>query len=180
MKIILSLLLFASMSHAQTFVNYKISQWKPIAPNTDSTDYTNLISIEVPQNTLLKIVSITGIDDSESHGKVFYPESETGWQFPLVTYSANQPKPPVEFLGSCRVTYSVRVYDSNQVVSILARFDTVNQSPDVRGLAVQPASKGASVELQTSADLQTWNTATNGTYPATNSAQFYRLKMSVE
>lgn len=57
--------------------------------------------------------------------------------------------------------------------------EPVNVTPALQGYGVQPNGKSATVQLQTSADLINWQTATNGTYPATNAAAFYRLTMIV-
>ena len=63
--------------------------------------------------------------------------------------------------------------------SVLLKMETVNTVPSLQGYAVQPNGKTATVKLQTSTDLNNWTPATNGIYPATNRAAFYRLDFQV-
>jgi hypothetical protein len=64
-------------------------------------------------------------------------------------------------------------------LALLLKFEAVNATPAISGFAVQPPSQTASISLQTSTNLTTWTTITNAVYPATNSARFFRMDMTL-
>jgi hypothetical protein len=62
---------------------------------------------------------------------------------------------------------------------LIAEFDAVNTTPAIQGFGVQPANSVAQISLETSTDLKTWQTTTNGNYGLTNAARFFRMDMSI-
>ena len=156
---------FACLSvHAQTFVNY-------VVPNSGLNYSTNVV---VPTNTIAKILdfnytgSLTSAVVTLTYAGV--PSFTSVYPAWLNT--------PV--MGPVTLNLTVKSQTaSGNALFLLAQFDVVNTTPELAGFAVQPNGKTASIKLETSTNLTTWITATNGTYPATNRAQFYRMNFNV-
>ena len=156
---------FACLSvHAQTFVNYVI-------PNSGLSYSTNVV---VPTNTIAKIVDFNYTGSLTSAvGTLTYAGAPS---FTSV-YPAWLNTP---VMGPVMLNLTVKSQTaSGNAFFLLAEFDAVNTTPELAGFAVQPNGKPASITLETSTNLTTWATATNGTYPATNRAQFYRMNFNV-
>jgi len=172
MKIIALLCLLALPAFGQTYFNYKLTNWDNL--NSDAQ-----VVFDVPSNSVFTAVAVTASNAAGLESQ--YPES-TNWIQLLYSDSGvafSGPSPKV--LGPAKIRFSGMGENSrNDIAVLLGKFETVNTTPALAGYGVQPNGKTATVSLETSADLQTWQTATNGTYPATNAAAFYRLKMDVE
>lgn len=190
MKFAALILFAASIASGQTFTRYAIKDWNlsfsQNYPNYTRNNYTNQLSFSVPTNTIFRGTIISG----EGYAYVFvkFPESAE-----LIQIGSSGETPETlhnrPILGPATVYFdgwSSTILQTNGTesakgsVSLLAEFSSVNVTPELQGYAVQPNGKTASVQLETSADLKTWTQTTNGIYPATNQAAFYRLKMDVQ
>jgi hypothetical protein len=150
------LLLLALVNHgrAQNYFTFEIS--------------TNGAVLEIPANTLATIINAQ-FDQIVSYKNPFGETNFMADDSTRINY-------PACYLGPSSLIFG-QVSSFNGFAVI--KFETVNTTPSLQGYGVQPNGKAATVEMQTSSDLTTWTTATNGTYPATNSAAFYRLKMQI-
>ncbi len=64
--------------------------------------------------------------------------------------------------------------------SVLLESMPVNGSAWAGASLVQPAGQGASLRVESSTNLTTWQTVTNATFPATNSNRFFRTTLTVQ
>lgn len=195
MKRLLFVLLFISVTvYGQTYARYSINDWilqsigtNQYSPYNIQANYTNGLVINVPENTIFKCFILSGnaggsvdVKFPESTEKLYIGDSSD----PQYFYSDIPILGPatVYFNGTFSRTGNVSngLSTNNGLVCLIGQFTQVNVTPALQGYAVQPNGKTATVQLQTSTDLTTWQTATNGTYPATNQAAFYRLKMEVQ
>jgi hypothetical protein len=167
MKLIALICLFALPAAAQTYVNFKLFDF-------DATHHAS-VEFDVPTNTIFKEEALTDPIMSDNL-YVQYPEA-TNWVALLTadsSYGINYPK----VLGPAKIQFQAYSPDAVPQV-LLASFTPVNTTPALSGYGVQPNGRAATVALETSADLKTWQVATNGTYPATNAAAFYRINFQV-
>jgi len=155
MKIfILALLAITCRAGGQTFVNYHLT-----------ATVTNIV---VPTNTLLKIVSLSHPPSENDGCDVNYTALPNKYHYALGFTGTGLPS----VLGPASITF----YPGDRVV--LAELDVVNVQPST-GFAVQPAASGATIALETSTNLTTWDTATNGNYDGTQAARFFRLNLQM-
>jgi len=163
---LLAVITFACLCvHAQTFVNYVI-------PNSGLNYSTNVI---VPTNTIAKIVDFNYTGSLTS---AVVTITYTGTPSFASVYPAWLNTP---IMGPVTLNVTVKSQTpTGNAFFALAEFDAVNTTPELAGFAVQPNGKTASINLESSINLTTWVIATNGTYPATNSAQFYRMNFNVQ
>ncbi|HEY4414515.1 MAG TPA: hypothetical protein VGO57_02395 [Verrucomicrobiae bacterium] len=167
MKLIALLCLLALPAAAQTYCNYTVG-------NSDAT-YPATNQFDVPSNTLFKVEGMAG-DYSYLDMLVQYHESTNWLYLPVCDSSAT----PIfsKVLGPAKIQLVGYNAEYGPVV-LLASFTPVNTTPDLSGYGVQPNGRVATVALETSTNLTTWQATTNGTYAATNRAAFYRLKLEV-
>jgi hypothetical protein len=162
---LLAIVAFACLcGQAKTFVNY-------IVPNSGLNYSTNVI---VPTNTIAKIVNFN-YAGSLTSAVVTITYAGTPTFASVYPAWLNTP-----IMGPVTLNVAVKSQTpTGNAFFALAEFDPVNTTPQLAGFAVQPNGKTASITLESSTNLTTWTTATNGTYPATNRAQFYRMNFNV-
>ncbi len=171
MKTLLAVLLLAGhVASGQTLVNFKMPPIQVVNGNYEST--TNFF---VPTNTTARVLSILA-SPNVTHGVILveFPATEP--------YPIELPDPQVlnvPILGPCTNTITLS-FNSGGIGSatFLIQFDTVNTTP-VSGMAVVPAGVAATLRLDTSTNLTTWQTVTNASLIATNRNRFFRLSLSV-
>lgn len=160
MKMILSLLAACALSaSAQTYFKQWFTNW---------SDTTCTNSFTVGTNQLATLATVA--PSSLSYGlllRVTYPEGET-----VMGHKTASP-----ILGPCVVQSEIESIEPNPVV-LLWKLETVNTT-DAGNLAVQPAGLSATVRLQTSTNLATWQTMTNASFGPTNGNRFFRLSLSI-
>jgi hypothetical protein len=164
------LCLVAAALHAQTYANFKLTSFPYSAGY-----YVCSTNVAVPTNTIARIINfeftsgiVGGVVTVQYAGQpaMTFPDSSQWLNFPI--------------MGPCTVTVTASSSSATgNFVVVLTQFDTVNTTPFLQGYAVQPNGHTASVALEASTNLTTWTATTNGTYAATNKAQFYRLSMTV-
>jgi hypothetical protein len=158
--------LYAIESQAQTFVNFKITNF--------DTNGNGSLTFSVPTNTLFKIVSASG--NLQQFVNVLYPEATNQVSYPLAGLADTPINPQI--LGPANVTIEASIFGGGVAV-LMGEFDVVNTAPALQGFAVQPNGQGASITLQSSLDLVNWQTATNGLYNASPAARFFRMAFQV-
>jgi hypothetical protein len=179
--IFLALCLCALSARSQTFVRYALT-------NFTGDGHGNLLAnvlINVPTNTLLK-ATLQSDNGTQLSAYVQYPDvadsiflGQSDGTHPLPTIALNPVLGPAVVNVGGYVPSANVMFDPNPTGICIAEFDTVNTTPSLVGYGVVPNGHTATIALQTSTNLITWLNATNGTYPATNSAKFYRLNLQV-
>jgi hypothetical protein len=83
-------------------------------------------------------------------------------------------------MGPCRVRVEIYTYtiQTNTPALCLWRLVNVNTTP-IPGMAVVPSGVVATLRLDTSTDLSSWQMITNANLPATNGNRFFRLSLSI-
>jgi len=165
------LLLAAGVGRAQTYVNYKLTSFA-----WNGSSYVASTNIIVPTNTLLTVRSMGASPNISSAVLTLqYPGAAAIVDSDPTTW-LNYP-----VLGPVTGTITASSSSSSgNFANMLVEFDTANTTPLLQGYAVQPNGRSATILLESSTNLATWTTATNGTYAATNRAMFYRLNFSVQ
>jgi len=181
MKTLLTVLLLAiaAQGRAQTYCQITVTNF-----NFDGRYYSQTTSnLDVPAGTLFTVINTYESDGNfNGYGGVSaeYPQTTNQIYIQIGSlngYSGGEPK----VLGPCTIHFTCDGNSSRGDIAVLiGKLETVNITPALTGYGVQPNGKTATVQLQTSTDLTTWTTATNGTYAATNSAAFYRMKLEIQ
>lgn len=162
MKLIIgALLAITATTQAQTFLRLHYP-----------ADGTNIL---VPANTLLKIVTVQDRSSENLNLNVVYPDSTNVFPLPIYSNFGSTTLKP-EVLGPANVF--VYAYPGQEGF-ITGEITAVNVTPAVTGFAVQPSNIGASVTLESSTNLVTWSSATNGVYDKSTSSRFFRLNLQV-
>jgi hypothetical protein len=170
MKTIIALCLFAAAVHAQTFVKFPV-----ISFVLTGSSYVGSASFNIPTNTTATLLNAQGSPNVTGIGLTI---QEPGLQEVKIADASESENVPE--LGPATVTFffTSAVPDADSA-SFLVRFDTVNTTPALSGFGVVPNGKTSTIALQSSTNLITWTSATNGTYAATNTAKFYRMALTV-
>lgn len=164
------LLTLAQIASAQTYENLYLTQF-----NYAAGVYVASTNIVIPTNVVAKILNLAA-SDAVNSGSINVQYAGQ----PIITSSDPSQWVNWPLMGPCTVTISAASTSASGNFAVaLAQFQTVNTTPNLQGYAVQPNGKTATVAMESSTNLINWASATNGTYSATNRAQFYRLKMSV-
>jgi hypothetical protein len=171
-KILLSLVLLAGVARGQTYVNYFLTSF----PNVGGA-FTCTTNIAIPTNTTAKVLDFQ-VTANITNASVFM-------QYPGQPAMAPSTDPSqvlgIPVLGPATATITAKaVTGSGNCMAVLVEFEPVNTTPALQGFAVQPNGHSATIALQSSSNLVNWVTATNGTYPATNRATFYRMSFTVQ
>jgi len=133
-------------------------------------------AVDVPTNTLCKLLNANANAISfGAYSSPLFSNSITGNIEQISSFGVGTSPGNSLCLGPGKIF----LWKGGVPNDLLLEFDTVNTTPSLQGYAVQPNGKTATIQLQTSSDLTNWQPATNGTYPATNSAAFYRMSLQM-
>ncbi|HEY5042818.1 MAG TPA: hypothetical protein VIK53_12535 [Verrucomicrobiae bacterium] len=163
MKILITVLIvgllavLATTLNAQTFVNFQVSN--------AGTNFW------VPTNTLVKLLNYQTVGGTYE-ATVKYPSSTNEFLVELGAENYTTSRPFI--LGPATI-----IFPPGESF-VLMELDPVNVSPSISGLAVQPSNSGASIALETSTDLKTWQATTNGIYDKSSAARFFRMNLSIQ
>ena len=167
---ILTLSLLTSLAldaHAQArYVTLKVDGSSPIGHNA-----TNEVAIAanetfevvyVPELNFLNSAQLTIIKDGTSFNyRAYYPDSA----------GFNSTARPLTMTGPA----IVRLVGFSVSIFCTLRITPESFQPD-KTLIIPADTAGATVALECSTDLLTWQTATNGFYTGTNGAKFFRIR----
>lgn len=172
MKIIIALLAALIVNaNAQTFVSYKLASFVNVSPGV----YAATTNITVATNVLLTFPNVQGTTNITGFAFAFqYPGLGTITEYPQDYSFYSTP-----ILGPCTITCTVYAPSASTSALLLAKFDNVNGTATPGGNVVQPAGFTATISLQTSTNLTTWNTITNASFPKTNVNRFFRMGMTI-
>jgi hypothetical protein len=176
-------LVFSVTVQAQNFVRYTLKDWVLEYSQTNSSYieniYTNTLSFTVPTNTIFKATILC--ETATPYLEAQYPDANTRVYVGAAMADSRTGQTPVIGPATIYLTGNLYTYDgtSNGTLILLAEFDAVNTSPAIQGFAVQPANSSAQIGLETSTDLKSWQTTTNGIYGLTNYARFFRMNLTV-
>ena len=158
--------------HAQTFVNYKVTAF----PNTSPGIYTGTTNVVIPTNVLAKIVTaystaaVTGLNVSIVHPGLPAVPADVANGDPIIGS---------QILGPASVVVNfTSTTGSGQGAVMLVEFTSVNGSASPVGTVIQPANMAATVTLETSTNLATWQPITNAAFGKTNTARFFRTTLT--
>lgn len=128
------------------------------------------VYVDIPSNTLAKIENAFFVN---SCGYLLEgTTNETGIDYSYSGFVGSS------FVGPGKIKFA-KSYASNQAW-VLMKFSPVNVPAKVEGYAVKPAALAATVQLESSPDLQTWTAAENGACGDTNAAIFYRVRLDLK
>lgn len=170
MKALCLLLLFVGSVSGQTYFSIALT-------NIDLMTYAARTNFDVPAGTVFKIESVQAYNDGTV--EVQYPQS-TNYMLMERCSPPNVWVYSTQVLGPAKIRFTAKGAEAQAIAVLVGSFQTVNVTPALQGYAVQPNGMTATVNLQTSPDLISWKTATNGVYPANNTAAFYRLNLEVK
>lgn len=142
-----------------TFTNYTLNQF--------SSGVASL-NLTVPGNTLLRVLNQQSLYVKGTGATIKYVNS------PTMNFSLTDKLPA---LGPC--TLSLYATGSvSSTITFMVQYETVNLST-YQSSFVQPAGAAATITLQSSTNLTTWTTATNGSYPPSDNNRFFRMALTV-
>jgi hypothetical protein len=153
--------------HAQTYVNFSTNNYSGTVA---------VLSFTIPTNTIVKLLNLNGSDSIFAVGATYQPQ---GWPITHDSDATVLYNLPVIGPATATLLYTSNVTSGNYA-SALVEFDAVNTTPQSAGFLVQPNGHQATVLLQESTNLTAWTSITNGTFPATNRAAFYRINFTVQ
>jgi hypothetical protein len=163
---LLALLVCLTGQAQSTFVNYRLN----IVGGVASTN------ISVGPNTLVRGANSQGVNLTGATMTVTYPGA------PAISINLADPASADIFtkpiLGPCTIQFSL-TGAAGAVGFMLLQYDVVNTTLPAQGVLVQPAGHGAAVSFQSSTDLTTWSTATNGVYAAGQN-RFFRMGLNLQ
>ena len=178
---LVSLLVFAPLfAPAQTFVRIGLTNF-----TLNGGVITATTNISVGQGMLVHINSVQyspNVSGEDEFGNTFkYLGVTVGVQYPggpWVYPNQDDFQIGIEghpILGPCTLRITATATDKvNAAAYVLLRYETVNVAPLPTGV-VQPPNQPVKVSLQSSMNLTTWETATNGNYGPTNGFRFFRV-----
>ena len=169
-----ALIAWCVIAHGQTYTRYAVTNFVANGGN-----YVATTNITVGANMSAMVSALwatTNLDYLGGGGfvwKVQYPESSQ-WCYLWGNTSSGTPSTVV---GPCTIQLVCTSINNNSPTAFfILQTAPVNVSPAPIGV-VQPLSQTVTVALQSSTDLTSWSTATNGVYGGTDSYRFFRVNL---
>ena len=165
--ILFGVALLAGIADAQTYVNYSLKNFV-----LNGGVYTASTNIIISSNTLVHAMSVLKTDNiSDRYLTVQYPGGQTVYQEGSLIDTGSS------FVGPCVVQIiATSSNNSNPEIDVTMQYTTVNTAPSSVGV-LQVPNRTVAVTLQSSSNLTTWTTATNGNYGASDQYRFFRVSM---
>ena len=167
MKAVFLACLICATAHAQTvYRNYFCTN--------DGTQTVPTFTIEVPSNTLFNVVSVK-TQPAYLEFSSDYHNSNTVQK--VISGAGVILSEATKVLGSATVTVQDNCnWSTNDVDCLLARFETVNQTP-LPFAAVQSPGAAVAVVMQSSTNLSTWENLSTNASASGDNYRFFRLKI---
>ena len=162
--------LLAGIADAQTYINYSLNNFA-----LNGGVYTASTNILVSSNTLVQVMGTLKTDNiSACYITVQYNGAQTVVKQGIGFNFIAQGSP---FVGPCTMKIIATSSDNiNPEADVTVQYQTVNTAPSSVGV-LQVPNKTVAVALQSSSNLSTWTTATNGIYGGTDQYRFFRVSL---
>lgn len=164
--LVVSLFVCLAAQAQSTFINHRLN----FVGNSASTN------LAIGTNILFRIVSAWGLNVTSGTFGVQFPGG------PMMTSDFATVETTLEaepVLGPCTVQLTFQGAN-NPASYVTAQYEVVNTTLPAQGVIVQPAGSGAVINLETSTNLTTWASATNGVYARTNLNRFFRMSLTLQ